>query len=202
MELCQTALLSLSLSQTSKFITTNKSQAASFEAEIHQLKLIYYISDGVLQKTLAEKISGQLQVLQILFASECNQTLQNADGWDFPKSYSLILKKTKQLKQFQPALVTHNQSVAFQSWLKREVAAGSNPRKNTEEAATTAKDAGSDAAPVAVLSEGCFTFSFLAFLFMSTLKWDVSTAQKVLYNNSLQSSTLKSPVGRVCCLKS
>lgn len=67
MELCQTALLSLSLSQTSKFITTNKSQAASFEAEIHQLKLIYYISDGVLQKTLAEKISGQLQVLQILF---------------------------------------------------------------------------------------------------------------------------------------
>lgn len=74
----------------------------------------------------------------------------------FPKSFSPILKKTKQLKQFQPALVTHNQSVAFQSWLKREVAAGSNPRKNTEEAATTAKDAGSDAAPVAVLSDELF----------------------------------------------
>lgn len=65
MELCQTALLSLSLSQTSKFITTNKSQAASFEAEIH--RFITFLM--AFYRTLAEKISGQLQVLQILFAT-------------------------------------------------------------------------------------------------------------------------------------
>lgn len=162
---------------------------------------MYYNSDGILHN-ISWKDFWSAPSFTDFICYEFNQTLQNADGWDFPKSFSLILKTNRQLKQFQPALVTHNQSVAFQSWLKREVAAGSNPGKNTEETATTAKDAGSDAAPVAVLSDGLFHIFISCFSLYVPIKWDVSTAQKVLYNNSLQSSTLKSPVGHVCCLKS
>lgn len=94
----------------------------------------------------------------------------------------------------------HNQSVSFQSWLKHEVAAGSNPKKSADEASLSgaaAKEAGIDAAPVA--SYHTVVHIFISRYFLNVhIKIRQKYKQKILYN-SLQSSALtvysSAPVG-------